>query len=193
MLKHIISSAKYNRIDAVLSSFGSTPTLLNFWRKSGFSVLKYGHKADKSSGLTSVLAGLASADLDINYFTRLAMFDRYFGLPGKAKANEPPLHSSDTQACLNDTSLHASRLQQFISGTRSIEQLGGSGYWWIQQSLTAEPSADCAGLGLLQDVFSNRLDEQELMKRYGLKGKQALYGEIRRWLKKLYQKPEATD
>jgi tRNA(Met) cytidine acetyltransferase len=50
LLEFIIKHEKQSACDAVGTSFGMTPALLNFWNKSGFEVVRIGFRKEQTSG-----------------------------------------------------------------------------------------------------------------------------------------------
>ncbi|MFW8590170.1 GNAT family N-acetyltransferase [Glaciecola sp. 2405UD65-10] len=55
MLRECLAYAKNKHIDWVSSSFGLNEELLNFWRKSEFTLSKIGNRTDTASGTNSVI------------------------------------------------------------------------------------------------------------------------------------------
>lgn len=56
VLQKVIKTANETLIDGVLTSYGQTPELNQFWEKNGFSIVDEGKKRNKASGETSALA-----------------------------------------------------------------------------------------------------------------------------------------
>lgn len=56
VLQKLIKTANEIKIDGVLTSYGQTPQLNQFWQKNGFSIVDEGKKRNKASGETSALA-----------------------------------------------------------------------------------------------------------------------------------------
>ncbi|BBN60619.1 tRNA(Met) cytidine acetyltransferase TmcA [Hydrogenovibrio marinus] len=60
LLSHFINSVKQHSADinAITTSFGATPNLVDFWHQNGFTALHLGQKRDKASGTHSLLMAL---------------------------------------------------------------------------------------------------------------------------------------
>ena len=56
VLKNVIQAASESQTGAVLTSYGQTPELNQFWQKNGFLIVDEGKKRNKASGETSALA-----------------------------------------------------------------------------------------------------------------------------------------
>jgi tRNA(Met) cytidine acetyltransferase len=60
LLSHFIDNVKQHSADinAITTSFGATPNLVDFWHQNGFTALHLGQKRDKASGTHSLLMAM---------------------------------------------------------------------------------------------------------------------------------------
>ena len=62
VLQNVIQAAGESQVDGVLTSYGQTSELNQFWQKNGFLIVDEGKKRNKASGETSALAVKANSN-----------------------------------------------------------------------------------------------------------------------------------
>ncbi len=157
-LEIIRELARTEKTDGLISSFGSTRKLLNFWQTNGFEQVAKGLRTDKASGERSALVLMPVSDRLVRFMMGLRRLFVYDSLQIPVSNLNAP-HSTEDRFC-RDVML--TRLKQFSSTLRSFDHLGAA---WLYFKY----SADNIELAHLADDVSLSAVAQHL----GLKGKQA--------------------
>lgn len=188
MLAKITNDAILNNVDAVTSSFGYTETLGRFWQTNGMHVIQHGIKKDKASGHASALV--------------------FFAISQRAKKFKPLMHAikSEEDSALGSAStssdntpyakeiafrlpsLHITKLQQFVAGTRDTVQCLGSLRWLAgiihnRPPLKKDSHAFQSEYLLLEYLHNNPFDGAAIQRHGALSSKSevkhALQSEVR--------------
>ncbi|WP_414830217.1 GNAT family N-acetyltransferase [Alteromonas sp. H39] len=171
MLAKVTADATLNKIDAITSSFGYTELLGRFWQTNGLDVIQHGVKKDKASGHASALVFRAISQRAQQFKPLLQAIktqeDKALGIV--SLSSEYSRFSKDVAARL--PSLHISKLQQFVAGTRDSVQCMGSLHWLadsLKNHLAGQRgTADLKTEFPLLDYLHDRPFDSAALQRYG--------------------------
>ena len=162
ILSAIEDHARQHEVDWLATSFGHTNQLEQFWRRNQFLSVRLGQKADKASGLVSLLmlrplsAGASRCVKDLS--------DAYQLDQGHYTTNSSAHMTIITR-----------RLQAFCNQTMALEQTGKALPCFIamlSQSGEQVPP-------ILQARYIEKLTDQQMFSQFSLSGKKALNEAIR--------------
>ncbi|GGW74104.1 GNAT family N-acetyltransferase [Alteromonas halophila] len=129
-LAFVFDYAKDRYVDALLSSFGASDTLIAFWQRNQFAVVHRGVKMDKASGASSALVVRPLSSViksELPMLTQLYDFDT--GIRPVTDLYEPA--DQTTAQC---HSIMIKRLSQFAGASRSFDQLGAAWRYFTTNS-----------------------------------------------------------
>ena len=208
LTEHLVT---HQKADLLLTSFGLSPALLQFWRNNGFVPVRLGLKPETSTGEYSVLM---ISDQIVNDQTKseLKLLVHYWQrrfcqtyLAEKALAirglhfDADQLDTWVEEMCTRWFKLNTEHFEQwsieqhyfdlkvFASGFRSADSCVLAHRWALQIV------NDQSGLSLLTDKFQHGLVNPALIQRYKLSGEKELIQSLRRDTKDLLTRLSPVD
>ncbi|WP_456407122.1 tRNA(Met) cytidine acetyltransferase TmcA [Thiolapillus sp.] len=182
MLQELRASASSRHVDMLGSSFGATPELVRFWRRSGFTPVRLGFRREASSGAHSVLVlqGVSSPARKIQMGSRARFMDQF---PLQLAEVFVDLQPSLVSVLMREEGEHAARLskddlaslQAFaVGGRQYLDCLGALYRLALQQLEAGAQDSAILVLKLLQ-----KQPWQEVADVMGLAGKKAAQERLR--------------
>ncbi|WP_137167692.1 GNAT family N-acetyltransferase [Salinimonas lutimaris] len=164
LLKVIRDNAIQYEVDWLATSFGHTHQLEQFWQHSGFWPARLGQKADKASGLVSLLMlqSLSARSAE----QRQALSEAYQLDQGH--------YQTGSQSALV-SAIVTRRLNAFCRQTLALEQTGNALPCYIAGQLRAGKDIP----SILKALYLDMLTDQVLLSTFSLSGKKALNEAIR--------------
>ncbi len=179
LIQHFVSDLS---VDYVSTCFGATPSLVNFWRKCGFSCIRIGSQRDQASGCYSLLMVRGNTLDWLSYSQKLFYQHLTFELSASLQAMEsglvkPLLHGYDSQY-----PVPMDLVRQYTQGGANFESIAV----WLHALLL---SIDDERLDTLSDLMVakilQRLSWQECADKYQLTGRKQIEATLRAELAQL--------
>tara|TARA_Y100001968_G_scaffold258845_1_gene245927 strand:- start:38 stop:2164 length:2127 start_codon:yes stop_codon:yes gene_type:complete len=170
LINRLLQEAKTAGVDALTTSYGTTPSLTDFWNANDFEPAKPGLKRDASSGEYSLLMFLPLSQTmhDVQALIAQRFSQELLLHPAPETFGcHPPFSPFAVNESIRVCSLAI--LEQVVNGSRSLQHARGSVAWLLETQ--SEAITESESKAVLEDFVANSNQLNTLTGRYRLSGK----------------------